>query len=312
MKKILFVAQVVLFILFNLALMATLLQFAGTSNPLISFDQQDNEKRRTEEFTPSLSRLNTIDKLVEYCDSIYYSRYGSSNTSNYERNYTEVLSSVIRKRFYHGYSHYSFSNNYFAVLFSKATLDGYSAIVVPNDILKHPNAACSQQSIVMMEALHQKGFTTRKVGFKGKKSGHFCLEVYYNGSWHFYDTNMEPDAALLKQYDRPSVAVLAKNHNLLLNAYHNYTGEFITDLFSTYWYGPVNQFPAPRGIIFQKVSKVFSYSLWLFFLISFILVRRKLLQYSSSTHVRNSRIYFPLPERETSSGYYPGITAPGS
>jgi hypothetical protein len=41
-----------------------------------------------------------------------------------------------------------------------------SAIVLPEDILKYPMAACSQQSIIMMECFKKIGVDYRKVGFE--------------------------------------------------------------------------------------------------------------------------------------------------
>jgi hypothetical protein len=200
-----------------------------------------------------------------------------------------------------------------AMLASKSTVQGFGAIVIPDDILEHPNAECSQQSIVMMEVLKSKGFKTRKISFSGKKfGGHFCFETFYNGSWHFYDPNMEPDVAVLNNHGRPGIDFLVQNPSILVKAYSRYPQEEILDIFPTFSYGAVNKFPAPRGIIFQKLTKFLSWTSWLIFLISFFLVRRKYLRISSKTHVWNSRIYFPQPETGTSSSYYPGFTTPGA
>lgn len=312
MKKILFGAQIVFFSLFNIALLATIIQLIGYSGPLSRLDYKKPIYNKVEEFDPALQRLDNSEKLINYCDSSYAAEFGSEGKGEYEKEYTELLSEVISRRFFHGYSHYSFTDNYLSVLFSRATLDGYSAIVVPEDILKHPNAACSQQSIVMMGVLKKKGIQTRKIGFSGKISGHFCFEVFYDNSWHFYDTNMEPDAALLNAHNRPEIATLVSNKELLLSAYKCYPRETVLDVFSNYSYGTPNTFSAPRGIVFQRTAKVLSYTLWLFFLVAFILVRKKYLKLASKKNVRNSRIYFPQPEKGTTSTYYPGITASGT
>jgi len=312
MKKILFGAQIAFFCLFNIALLATVFQLAGYSGPLSSLDYKKPTYNKLEEFDPALLRLNNSEKLINYCDSLYQVKFGNAGRQQYEKNYTELLSEIISKRFFHGYSHYSFTDNYLSVLFSRATLDGYSAIVIPEDILKHPYAACSQQSIVMMKVLRKKGIQTRKIGFSGKISGHFCFEVFYDNAWHFYDTNMEPDAALLNAHNRPEIATLVSDKELLLKAYQRYPKETILDVFSNYSYGTPNSFAAPRGIIFQRIAKVLSYILWLFFLVAFILVRKKYLRLAGKNYVRNSRIYFPQPEKGTTSTYYPGITAPGT
>ena len=42
------------------------------------------------------------------------------------------------------------------LFFSPLIKEDLNAIVIPNDILKHPMAACSQQSIIGMEVFKKK------------------------------------------------------------------------------------------------------------------------------------------------------------
>lgn len=312
MKRLLFTAQYILLGLFIFTLLATGLQALSDSNPLSKLDNKAPVYNNVEEYDPSLSRLNSIDKLVTYCDSLYLVKDFAMNQEEVKRDYTDIVSAVVRKRFYHGYSYYGFSQNYMALLLSKATISGLGAVVVPNDILKYPYAACSQQSIVMMEVLRSKGFDTRKVSFQGKTSGHFCFEVYFEGGWHFYDTNMEPDPNVLNSYGRPGIEFLVNNPNILVKAYGRYPANEILDIFPTYQFGEINKFPAPKALIFQKLTRILSYLAWFFFLFLFLIVRHKYLRIRSNTNVWNSRIYFPQPETGTSPSYYPGLTAPGT
>ncbi len=312
MKRLLYTAQVILCGLFIFSLLATGLQVLGDSNPLTKLNNKIPVYNNIEDYDPSLSRLNSIDKLVTYCDSLYLVKDFASNQEEVKRDYTDIVSSVVRKRFFHGYSYYGFSQNYIALLLSKATIPGLGAVVVPNDILKYPFAACSQQSIVMMEVLRLKGFDTRKVSFLGKTSGHFSFEVYFEGGWHFYDTNMEPDAKLLNSYGRPGIEFLVNNPKILVKAYNRYPESEILDIFPTFQCGAINQFPAPRALIFQKLSRILSYLIWFFFLFLFLIVRLRYLRLRTNTNVRNSRIYFPQSQTGTSPSYYPGLTAPGA
>lgn len=312
MKKLLYPAQVILFGLFIFSLLATGLQVFGDSNPLTKLDYKTPVYNNIEEYDPSLSRLNSVDKLVKYCDSLYLITISTNNQDEIKKDYTDIVSSVVRKRFFHGYSYYGFSSNYMALLLSKVTIPGLDAVVVPNEILKYPFAACSQQSIVMMEVLESKGFETRKVSFQGKTSGHFCFEVYFDGGWHFYDTNMEPDIKVLNAYGRPGIAFLVSHPEILLKAYGRYPQSEILDIFPTYTFGEINKFPAPKALVFQKLTKFLSYLIWFFFLFLFLIIRLRYLRLSSKTNVRNHRIYFPQPEAGTSSSYYPGLTAPGA
>lgn len=313
MKRVLYTAQVILLGLFSLTLVITLLQISGRSNPLAKFDRKTPSYNGIEDYDPSLSRLNTLHKLENYCDSLYATVCCGADKTEFDQDYTALVSSVIRKRFYHGYSYYGFKNNYLAFLFSTATRPGYSAVVIPDDILKYPFAACSQQSIVMMEILKAKGLKTRKVSFQGKVAGgHFCFEVFYKNAWHFYDPNLEPDANVLNSYNRPSIAFLTSHQDVLLKAYSKHDKATVLDIFLNYSYGQVNKFPAPNAIIFHKITKALSYSIWLFFLAGFLIVRRSYRRLVSNHHVWNSRIYFPKSEAGSSASYYPGLTAPGA
>jgi len=261
-----------------------------------------------EDYDPSLQRIKSVDQLVKYSDSLYNTKNFKGDDKNFEEAYTELASDVLRKRFYHGYSNYNYNDNFVGVLGAQLTIKTLTAIVIPDDILHYPYAACSQQAIVLMEVLKRKGFFTRKVGFSGKNYGHFCVEVYYKGGWHFYDTDMEPGLGVLRQYNRPGVAFLATHHDVLLKAYSQFSSAKILDIFSNFSYGPVNKFPAAKAIIFQKLTKFLSYTIWLFFGIAFLLVRWKYLAITQS-NVRHSRILFSGIQRKRSASYNTNYSA---
>ena len=308
MKKLFFLLQLVFFIAFNFFLLLTVYQFAGSRGAMVRLGYKEPRYNHMEEFDPSLTRLNSLNKLVAYCDSMYSENSFADASIQFEKTYPDVVSSIVRKRFYHGYSLYGFKNNFIAMLLSRVSLNGLSAIVIPDDILQYPYAACSQQSIVFMEILKRKGFITRQVGFKGKANGHFCFEVYYNGTWHFIDPDMEPDITVLNAYNRPGISFLAHHSDILLKAYHQYPKEKVLDIFLNYTYGKANTFAAPRAIIFQQLTKFFSYTIWLFFLLAFILARRKYLRLSRQ-YVRNNRIHISRVQPGTSSVFYPNYSA---
>src|SRR6185436_4254599 len=113
---LLYSAQVVLFGLFNFTLFATILQVFGDSNPLTRLDNKIPVYNNVEEFDPSLSRLNSMDKLVKYCDSLYLETVSTNNAEEVRKDYTDIVSSVMRKRFFHGYSYYGFERNYMGLL----------------------------------------------------------------------------------------------------------------------------------------------------------------------------------------------------
>lgn len=283
MRKIFFFLQIAAFVTFNFFLLLTVYQVLAPGSQTVRIGYKTPAYNNREEYDATLQRLNSMEKLTDYCDSLYENVAFHSTDIRYESAYAELASSVVRKRFYHGYSEYGMNNNFMATFLSSAiSMNGLNAVVIPNDILKFPYAACSQQSIVLMELFRHKGFKTRKVGFKGKKYGHFCFEVFYYGTWHFFDPDMEPEVSILEKYNRPSIAFLAKNRDILLGAYGKYSKEMVLDIFPNYFYGKPDVFPASRAIIFQKITKFLSYTIWTFFLFLFIVIRKRYRYYCSA------------------------------
>jgi hypothetical protein len=217
-----------------------------------------------DEFDVSLLRLNTISKVVDYCDSIYKAQYPT-------RTYPGIVSETIRKRFYHGYSYYDLHTNIIGVLLQPIVKNGATAIVIPDDLIRHASAACSQQSIVGMEVFKRKGYNVRKVEMFDSvmKSGHFAFEVYYEGGWHFFDSDQEPDNQILKAYNRPSADFLAKNPTIVLEAYRNRSNpELFARLLASAKVGETNEFPALHAYIYQVITKFMTYFGWIIILLA--------------------------------------------
>lgn len=166
---------------------------------------------------------------------------------------------------------------FIAPLFKK----GMAAIVMPNDIVKYPYAACSQQSIVGMELFKRIGYPVRKVTMYDNvtQQGHFAYEVFYGNEWHYFDHNMEPDAEVLKSYNRPSVAFLNAHPDVIALAYRKKDPALFQRLLLSGQIGPSNVNPAPFATMFQVVTKYTSYFGWiivgLFMLIRYMVLARK-------------------------------------
>lgn len=311
MKNFLFTLQVILFMTFGFLLFLSVTEITKSASPFEKFNHSIPIYDGIEEFDPSLARLSSMEKLGQYCDSLYISRFGSTAGFTEDNKYPEVVNEVIRKRFYHGYSMYSFTDNYMALLLEPLFINKLvSAIVIPDDMMKFPYAACSQQSIICMELLKSRGFTTRMVGLGGAQfGGHFCFETYYEGEWHFFDPNREPNMSVIDEYRQPSIEILAKNDNLLLSAFTRMEPARVLGLYKNYFYGKPNVFEAPNALIYQKTTKYLSYISWIFPLIVLLFVRRRYLRLSFSTDVWNSRIYLPRFNRRRSPAYYPEPSA---
>lgn len=137
-----------------------------------------------EKFEPSLGYLNSVDKLNAHIDSLAAER----GLAHWSLDYPLLVEEVIEKRFYHGFSHQLLSQNWIAAVSEKVFHYGLSCKVKPEEILQHPNAACSQQSIVMMEIFRRNHIIYRSVGFPH----HFAMEALVNNNWYYLDANMEP------------------------------------------------------------------------------------------------------------------------
>jgi hypothetical protein len=311
MKKPLLTLRIILFVFFGLFLYLAVMDYSGGKVPFHDFDHAVPKYNGKEDYDPALSKLASMDDLVNYCDSIQAENYKADPSVKGEQNYPVLAASVIRNRFYHGYSSYGMNDNFMALLLEPLTGKWMSAIVVPDDIMKYPYAACSQQSIVMMELLNRKGYMTRKVAFvNDKRNGHFAFETFYNGGWHFFDTNLEPDMDLLVSKNTPSIAAITADRELLLSAYHHLPAKQVLTIFGKFIYGKPGEFPAPRGYIYQRTTKVLSYISWLIFLAAFLFVNKRYRREARRLHyVRNNGIYFPLFKRRRSPLYYPGYSA---
>lgn len=233
------------------------------------------EGRKSEHFDPAFSRLNSLSKFENYCDSAYGGvQINASDTEQY----AALISRTLRERFYHGYSYYSIGQNSFAFLFAPLIKKDLGAIVIPDDILKHPMAACSQQSIIGMEVFKNKGIPVRKVGFFADSyGGHFCFEAFFGGKWHFFDPDLEPKLSVMIANHFPSISELVKEDTLLQKLYFRRDKEFVEKLFFTYSYGDVNKFPAPRARFYQYATKFLSFTAWLLLLIGYFLVHKKII-----------------------------------
>lgn len=282
-----FSVLLLLLFLFGIAILAAELFFKPAS-PIV---QGSNEIKAREHFDPSLSRIRSIKEFTEYCDSLYGHKQIAAGDSE---QYAIAISRTLRDRFYHGYSYYSLGQNSLGRILAPYLKPDLSAIVIPDDILKHPMAACSQQSIVGMEVFRKKGFDVRKVGFYADKvGGHFCFEVFFNDKWHFFDPDLEPKLSIMTANHFPGIAEIVKNDSLLQSLYRNQDDKLLQTLFAKYRYGNINDFPAPRAIIYQYVTKVLSYTFWLIPLLTyiFIFIRRRANSKEKCAELQGSLVY---------------------
>lgn len=215
-----------------------------------------------EKFDPSLTNITSIAQLQAYTDSVAVTK----NISASSFNYVELLEWVIAKRFYHGFSHYTLQENWIAALAGKWVTVSLSCKVDPEEIMKHANAACSQQAMVMMAILRNKNIDYRSLGFPH----HYAMEVLIDKQWYFFDTNMEPAITPTQR-----LATNWQYQNDQLKKYYDTSKhksldyQFGNKQVATI--GPQNEVPAQRATLFHSATGIVSQFGWLLPLAIFFL-----------------------------------------
>lgn len=237
-----------------------------------------------ERYNPALASLRSVDQLEKYVDAVAAQKNIQPGTGEY----TTLLAYIISCRFYHGFSHWKLSENWIAAVGQKITGIGLACKVKPEDIMKHPNAACSQQALVMMEVLRRKNINYRKVGFPH----HYALEVQLQNQWYYFDPNMEPKIKFTQRAHNNW-----KGENDLIKNYYPNTAE--TDLTYRFGngqkaeFGVINEVPARNARFFQGFTGILSKVLWCIpFLLSFA-VKKKPYMYAVKPINKN---YNPPPK----------------
>jgi hypothetical protein len=177
--------------------------------------------------------LKSLNKALEI-------RAKKRNVKKDELEYLNIASTLVKERFYYsGYSFYDAGENIILYLLGKYVWYDFAAIVIPDDILKKEHAACSQQSIVLMELFKMNGFSVRKVGL----NHHFTLEAKFKGNWYFFDPTFEPNL----NEKRTSLKKLYADKKKLIESYkHVMNTKQVLWRFEKINYGKVNEYPAKK------------------------------------------------------------------
>lgn len=215
-----------------------------------------------EEFAPQVQSIKSVDAAAAYVTR--------SNEAASPAALADAADEFVRRRFVHGYSFFSPGQNWLAYLAGFAWLDLRSP-VLPNDILQHRRAACSQQVIVFDAIMRRLGFETAVVRFEG----HMTAAVKLGNDWRVYDADREisPRSYSYQALEARDPAVLA--------IYRNAAG--LVDLPGQVAHGEVrmtnvNGNPAPHASLFDAVTKALSRYGWAIFLgvaIGWLLYRRR-------------------------------------
>ena len=204
-----------------------------------------------EHFNADLARkIQSTSQLITYIDSVAAVKGIRQNTNLY----AYLILQIVEDRFFHSYSHYSLNENWIAALGGRYVWYDISAIVAPDDILKYPMAACSQQSIVLMSIFRAKNIPYRKVGFEG----HYAVAAEFNKQWIFFDANLEPQA----DQNMQRMDYLLQGDHLAVYYKDVLTPNQIATLFKHTVTGKINIAPAPRITVFHNITWFLSHWLW--------------------------------------------------
>jgi hypothetical protein len=227
----------------SLILLCTISIVSSLHKPIVE-DYKKSHGHSWEEYDPSyFFKFQSVDAIIDSANAQLMP--GERNTLAYY----DYVAEIVRKRFYHGYSYYTITDNPLASLAGKYW-SNLSAIVIPDDIMKHPMAACSQQSMVLMEIFKRNGTDYRKVTF----DHHFTVEANIEGQWRYFDTDIEPKF----DKDRKSLAQLlaTKEFDSVYSYAETNIAEFRKSL-GTARFGRVNERPAWRAAFFHRLGLFF-------------------------------------------------------
>lgn len=256
-------------IIFALLFFVSILPFLGRLSEKIS----NRISHKNELYRPELYDINSMDKAINYIDSSYSSVYANNLDTSL---YVQCVSNFTKEKFYHGLSHYVASENWIAYFSGKFLWSHMSAIVDPNDILKHSEGLCSQQTIVFMELLKRKKINVRSIGLGYKEGpGHFLCEVHYNGSWRLHDVTMEPQWRKVANKHNSIEYYLSHKDSLYIVYESRLEKQVFDKITEKVAYGSVNEFPAKKMLIFHRVTLALTYFLPVFFAFMFVKATRR-------------------------------------
>lgn len=209
-----------------------------------------------EAYDPSLFYIQSLSKLNHHIDSVITTKH--IHNQSYEC--VAEINTIIRNRFFHGFSFLNLRDNWIAAIAGKIIDSGMAAKVHPDHIIQNPNAACSQQVIVMMSVLRKRGITYRHLGFPH----HYALDVLIAGKWYFFDPDMEPEMNKAQQsedqwhYQSDSLKQYYNTANDKSHIAYTFGKGLAPEK------GDINEIPAPHARLFQTVTNLLSKTLWCF------------------------------------------------
>jgi hypothetical protein len=214
-----------------------------------------------EQWRPELARVRSVDDAMDILPAYVAREQGSR-----EARTAKAINQFVQERFFHGTSELTYRQNWLARFAGAGWLD-LRVPVMPDDILQYRRAICSQQAIVFMELLRRHGLHYASVliswpSAKGGSVGHFAVAARVDGRWLYFDPDQEARQAgvpIERVMDGSALAQLYGGKPELLAGLRDAAAR------GTIRLAHVDAFPAPRGGLFQTVTKWLSAYGWLLF-----------------------------------------------
>lgn len=211
----------------------------------------------SDEFHPELTAIDTVDEAVDYVKVIL------GPGPHGDRAIAEAASTLVRKRFFHGFSEFRPCDDWLAYLAGFVWRD-LRQPVLPDHALQYRRGSCNQQSMVFQAIVARFGIDYASVGFPpmhGPASGHFVAAAKIDGTWQIFDANREiPVNAVV-----PVSEVIAG-------------GKILEDIYPEHgaawrqaaragqvWFGKINANPAPQASLLHRMTDFMSAYGWAVF-----------------------------------------------
>jgi hypothetical protein len=210
-------------------------------------------------FDPELTSVSTLKAAREEVGKM--APVGGFHS---QREIAIAIESVLRRRFYHGYSEYVFLENPFLSAISLLKPD-VRAIIDPNDIIKFPYAGCSQQAIVFQALLSSYGIQYATLGTAIPK--HFTSLAKLDGTWSYVDS--------WDRLERSRLGPVPLSDLRSGRAANLFRGEYAPDFLKAiregrYQVRAINSFPGARGLALQSFSRALY--VWLPLVVAFWII----------------------------------------
>lgn len=208
-------------------------------------------------FDPRLGSIRSLDASEEYIR-------GELPTNATPEQTAAAVEDFVQRRFSHGFSEYTFCDNWLAYIAGGLWYD-LKVPIDPEEILDHPQAMCSQSTLVIRALLERFHIPNAAITFWSPE--HMAAAGYINGKWALYDGDLEPNKRGIVSFDD------LLDGNVLPALYNSRPGSAAnlgTQFQNAARTGQIklqdeNRVQGTRGRLFQKLTDIASRFGWLVF-----------------------------------------------